>query len=152
MGYYTVWLDIDSQKICTIITHMGVNVSPDIFQKKISDLMAGLEFVCTYLDDLLITSNSTFEDHLCQLHVVLWRLRRAGLKVNAEKSSFAPEIEYLGYLLTKDGIKPVQKKVQAALDLQPPTTLKQLRSFMGMVQFYRDMWKRRSHIDRKSVV
>ena len=39
-------------------------------------------------------------------------------------SFFAPEIEYLGYMLTKDGIKPVQKKVQAVLDLQPPTTLK----------------------------
>ena len=59
---------------------------------------------------------------------------------------FAPEIEYLGYMLTNDGIKSVQKKVQAVLDLQPPTTLKQLRSFLGMVQFYRDMWKRRGHI------
>ena len=75
-------------------------------------------YVPTYLDDLLIISNSTFDDHLHQLQVVLRRLRRAGLKVNAEKSSiFAPEIEYLGYLLTKDGIKPVQKKVQAVLDL-----------------------------------
>ena len=81
--------------------------------KKISDLTAGLEFVPTYLDDLLIISNSTFEDHLCQLQEVLRRLRRAGLKVNAEKSSFfARKIEYLGYMLTKDGIKPVQKKVQ----------------------------------------
>ena len=50
--------------------------------------MAGLEFVHTYLDDLLIISNSTFEDHLRQLQVVLHRLRRAGLKVNVEKSSF----------------------------------------------------------------
>ena len=101
----------------------------------------------TNLDDLLIISNSTFEDHLLQLQVVLRRLRREGLKVNAEKSSFvAPEIEYLAYMLTKDGVKPVQKKVQAVLDLQPPITLKQLRSFLSMVQFYRDMWKRRSHI------
>ncbi len=74
-----------------------MNVSPDIFQEKMSDLMAGLEFVHAYLDDLLIICNSTFEDHLCQLEIVLQRLRRAGLKVNAEKSSFfAPEIEYLG--------------------------------------------------------
>ena len=49
-------------------------------------------------------------------------------------------------MLTKEGVKPVQKKVQAVLDLQLPTTLKQLRSLLGMVQFYRDMWKRRSHI------
>ena len=62
---------------------MGVNVSPDIFQEKMSDLMAGLEFVRTYLDDLLIISNFTFEDHLHQLQVVLQRLRRAELKVNA---------------------------------------------------------------------
>ena len=109
--------------------------------------MDGLEFVLTYLDDLLIISNSTFEDHLRQLSTVLQRLRRARLKINAEKSSFfSPEIEYLGYLLTKEGIKPAQKKIQAVLDLQAPTTLKQLRSFLGMVQFYRDMWKRRSHI------
>ena len=157
MGYFTVRLDPDSQKICTIITPwgkyqylrlpMGINVSPDIFQEKMSILMDGLEFVRTYLDDLLVISNSTFEDHLRQLSTVLQRLRRAGLKINAEKSSFfSPEIEYLGYLLTKEGIKPVQKKIQAVLDLQASTTLKELRRFLGMVQFYRDMWKRRSHI------
>ena len=78
---------------------------------------------------------------------VLQRLHRAGLKINAEKSSFfAPEIEYLGYLLIKDGIKPVQKKIQAVLDLQSPTTLKELLRFLGMVQFYRDIWKQHSHI------
>ena len=104
---------------------MGLNVSTDIFQEKMSNLMAGLEFVSTYIDDLLIISKEIFEGHLCQLQVVLYRLRRVRLKVNVEKSSFfSPEIEFLGYMLTKDGIKPVQKKVQAVLDLQPPTTLK----------------------------
>ena len=49
---------------------MGVNMSPDIFQEKMSDLMAGLEFARTYLDGLLIISNSTFKGHLCQLQVV----------------------------------------------------------------------------------
>ena len=157
MGYYTVHLDLYSQQLCTIVTPwgkyqylrlpMGVNVSPDVFQEKMSSLMQDLEYVRTYLDDLLVISNGSFEEHLQQLGKVLQRLRRAGLKINAEKSSFfAPEIEYLGYLLTKDGIKPVQKKIQAVLDLQPPTTLKELRSFLGMVQFYRDMWKQRSHI------
>ena len=49
-------------------------------------------------------------------------------------------------MLIRDGIKPVQKKVRAVFDLQPPTILKQLESFLGMVQFYRDMWNKRSHI------
>ena len=59
---------------------------------------------------------------------------------------FSPEIEYLGYQLFKGGIKSVQKKVQAILYLQPPTTLKSLRSFLGMVHFYIDTWNRRSHV------
>ena len=96
--------------------------------------MAGQEFVCTYLDDLLIISISTFEDQLYQLEVVVWRLRRAELKVNAEKSSFfALEIEFLGYMLTKNSIQLIQDKIYDILDSQPPITLKQLRSFLGMV-------------------
>ena len=68
-----------------------------------------------------------------------------GLKVNADKSTFCTlEIEYLGYILTKDGIKPQSKKVQATLTIQPPKAVKQLRHFLGMVQYYRDLWARRS--------
>ena len=62
---------------------MGVNVSPDVFQEKMSSLMQDLEYVRTYLDDLLIISNGSFEKHLQQLGRVLQRLRRAGLKINA---------------------------------------------------------------------
>ena len=73
--------------------------------------------------------------------MVLWRLRDAGLKVNAAKLTFcALEIEYLGYVLTRDGIKPQSNKVQAILAIKPPTGVKQLRHFLGMVQYYRDLW------------
>ena len=65
---------------------MGVNVSLDVFQEKMANLLEGLEFVRTYLDDLLVIYNAMFEEHLSQLTTVLRRLRRAGLKVNAEKS------------------------------------------------------------------
>jgi hypothetical protein len=64
-----------------------------------------------------------------------------GLKVDAEELIFyALEIEYLGYILTKDGIKPQSNKVQAILAIQPPTAtgVKQLQHFLGMVQYYRD--------------
>ena len=63
---------------------MGVNVSPDIFQEKMSSLMQDLMYVHTCLDDLLVISNRSFEEHLHQLGKVLQRLRRAGLKINAE--------------------------------------------------------------------
>ena len=155
MGYYTIRLDPDASRICTIIfpwgkysykrLPMGVAGSPDIFQAKMSELMIDLEFVRTYLDDLLTITKSTLSDHLDKLRKVLTRLREAGLKVNADKSKFcAHEVEYLGYILTRDGIKPQSNKVEAILAIQPPTNVKELRRFLGMVQYYRDMWMRRS--------
>ncbi len=54
------------------------------------------------------------------------------------------EIEYLGYILTRDGIKPQSSKVQAILAIQPPKNVKELRHFLGMVQYYRDRRARRS--------
>ncbi len=68
-----------------------------------------------------------------------------GLKINAEKLTFCTlEIEYLGYILTRYGIKPQSNKVQAILAIQPPTNVKELRHFLGMVQYYCDLWARRS--------
>jgi hypothetical protein len=72
-----------------------------------SELMEDLEYVQAYLDDLLCISRSSLEDHLVKLKEVLRRLCDAGLKVNAEKLTFcAVEIEYLVYILTRDGINP----------------------------------------------
>jgi hypothetical protein len=56
------------------------------------------------------------------------------------------EIEYLGYVLTRDGIKPQSNKVQAILAINPPTGVKQLRHFLGKVQYYRDLWARLSNM------
>ena len=157
MGYYTIRLDTDASRICTIIfpwgkysykrLPMGIAGSPDIFQEKMSDLMASLEFVKTYLDDLLIISRGSLEDHLEKLMEVLSRLQDAGLKINAAKSKFcALETEYLGYIITRDGVKPQANKVQAILALTPPKNVKELRSFLGMVQYYRDIWAKRSNM------
>ncbi len=82
MGYYTIRLDPDASKICTIIfpwgkysykrLQMGIAGSPYIFQGKMSELMESLEFVRAYLDDLLCISKLSLEDHLEKLEVVLW--------------------------------------------------------------------------------
>ena len=130
-------------KVLFLQVTMGIAGSPNIFQAKMSELMASLAFVQTYLDDLLCISKGSLEDHLNKLRQVLIRLRDAGLTVNARKSSFcAVETEYLGYVLPRDGIKPQPKKVQAILALTPPQNVKQLRRFLGMVQYYRDLWMR----------
>eukprot|EP00804_Cyclotella_cryptica_P001444 CCRYP_003683-RA/>CCRYP_003683-RA protein AED:0.46 eAED:-0.12 QI:0/-1/0/1/-1/0/1/0/330 len=155
MGYYTIRLDPDASKICTIIfpwgkysylrLPMGIAGSPDIFQSKMTELMSTLEFVRAYIDDLLCITKGTLEDHLAKLELVLSRLQDANLKVNARKSNFcAIETEYLGYILSRDGIKPQPKKVQSILALTPPKNVKDLRRFLGMVQYYRDLWARRS--------
>ena len=68
---------------------MGLCSSCDIFQKKISELMQGLEFVRTYIDDVLCITASTFEDHLAKLDKVLKRIQTAGLKINPRKLLFA---------------------------------------------------------------
>ena len=123
------------------VTIMGVACSPDIFQAKMSELMGTLEFVRTYIDDLLCITNGSLEDHLNKLKRVFIRLQDARLKVNARKSLFcATETEYLGYVLSHDGIKPQQKKVQVILALMPPCNVKELRRFLSMVQYYRDIW------------
>ena len=116
---------------------MGIACSPDIFQSKMSELMVALEFVRTYLDDLLCITKASLDDHHDHLRLVLTRLQEVGLKVNAPKSKFcAEETEYLGYILTRTGIKPQPKKVQAVLAINMPKSVKDLRSFLGMVQYY----------------
>jgi hypothetical protein len=81
------------------------------------------------------------------METVLTRLRDAILKVNALKSLFcAHEIEYLGYILTRDGIKPQPKNVQAILALNMPNNVKELGHFLGLVQYYLGMWARCSEM------
>ena len=126
---------------------MGLCHSPDIFQEKMLELTTGLNFVRTYIDDLLCISSGSFDDHLERLDQLLHRIEEAGLKVNAKKSFFCqPELEYLSYWITREGVMQVQEKVQAIKNIAVPKNKKQLRSFIGMVNYYCDMWIRRSEI------
>ena len=157
MGYYTIRLDPDSQKICTIILPwgkysylrlpMGICGLPDFVQEKMTGLMQSLDYIRCYIDDLLIISKDSYADHLSKLREVLRRLLNAGLRVNAAKSYFAlPEIEYLGYILTREGIKPQPEKCTATLALKRPENVKSLRKCLWMVQYYRDLWDKCSHL------
>ena len=81
MGYYAIRLDPDAQRYCTLITPwgkykylrlpMGISCAPDIFQDKMSDLVAHLEFAQVYIDGLLVLTNGSLKDHLSKLDKVL---------------------------------------------------------------------------------
>jgi Reverse transcriptase (RNA-dependent DNA polymerase) len=78
---------------------MGIKIAPDVFQNVMSKLTQDLEYVKTYLDDLLFLTNCSFADHLTKLEMVLARLSTAGMRVNASKSKFfAEQNVYLGLL------------------------------------------------------
>ena len=153
MGYYHIVLTPFSRKLCTIVTPwgkyeylrlpMGLCNSPDIFQERMHELMSGLDFVRAYIDDILVMTTSDWDDHLSKLDEVLTRLGSVGLKVNIRKSFFGRNAtEYLGFWITRHGISPLPKKVEAILNIAPPTTKKELRCFIGLINYYRDMWIR----------
>ena len=121
MGYYHIELTPFSKRLCTIVMPlgkyeyqclpMGLCNSPNIFQEPMFELFSDLDCIQAYIDDLLVKSCSTFEEHLERLAKVFLQLSEVGLKVNANKSHFAEfEIEYLGYWITRQGIQPLPKR------------------------------------------
>jgi RNase H-like domain found in reverse transcriptase/Reverse transcriptase (RNA-dependent DNA polymerase) len=157
MDYYHIKLDSDAQNPCTIIfpwgkykykrLPMGIKIAPDVFQNVMTKLTQNMEYVKAYLDDLLILTNKSFKDHLTKLEMVLARLSTTGVRVNASKSKFFSEqIENLAYCINRKGIQPVNNKVEAIFKIKVPTTRKELRQFIGIVNYYRDMWFRRTEL------
>jgi hypothetical protein len=95
-----------------------------------SKLIQDMEYVKTYLDDLLILTNNSFKDHLLKLEMVLVRLSTSGMRVNISKSKFFSEqIEYLaqGYWIIRQGIQPILNKVEmnSILNIKAPKTRKE---------------------------
>jgi len=93
---------------------MGQCNSPDIFQEKKSELCEGFDEVHAYIDDILLITTKDWDDHLEKLERILIKLAHAGLKVNANKSFFGRhEYKYLGFWITRNGIRPLSKKMDA---------------------------------------
>ena len=104
---------------------MGLCDNPDICQEKMNELFNGLDYVRTYIDDLMIISNKSLDDHIKKLNKVLYKFKSAGFKVNAEKTFFARyELEYLGSKTIRQGTMPLLDKVEAITNIAIPTTKK----------------------------
>jgi hypothetical protein len=147
MGFYNITMDEEAQRICTLILPwgkyrltrlaMGLVIAPDVFQARIHDIFHDLEKVFSYIDDLALIDGGSFDDHYKLVDEVLTRLGKAGLKCKMSKCKFfAKEFDYLGHVITQEGITPCQKKIEAILKIEVPRTVKQLCRFIGMVNYY----------------
>ncbi|GFS97066.1 hypothetical protein TNCV_4492451 [Trichonephila clavipes] len=115
----------------------GLRNAPSTFQRFITEVLYGLDFVFPYLDDVLVAS-STEEEHSEHLKMVFERFQQYGLRINVSKSVMgAAQVEYLGFLITAEGSRPLPEKVQAILNYKLPETIHDLRTFLGMINFYR---------------
>ena len=99
-------------------------------------LLQGIPHVSIYLDDILVTGTSEAE-HLATLDKVLSRLEEAGLRLKRNKCAFMlPSVEYLGHKISAEGLQPSEEKVRAIREAPPPSNVSQLRSFLGLVNYY----------------
>jgi len=117
----------------------GLTNAPATFQHLMNDVLRDFldDFAVVYLDDVLIFSHS-LDEHKRHVRLVLERLRANGLFAKPEKCAFhQTEIEYLGYLVSPDGVKMDPKKVSAVVDWPDPANVTQLQAFLGFANFYR---------------
>ena len=131
-------VDENSKEFLTINTHKGlyrynrlpygVVSAPGIFQRTMEGLLQGIPSTGVLLDNILITGPST-EEHLDNIDKVLRGLSEAGLPLKAVKC--------LGHRVDAEGFHPVEAKVKAIQEAPAPKTPIELKSFLGMLNFYR---------------
>ena len=145
-AYNQVELDEEAKKLTVINTPkglyqynrlpFGVASAPAIFQRTMENILQGIPRVSVYIDDILVTG-ATDEEHLQNLEEVLSRLQAAGARLKQKKCSFMlPSVEYLGHRISEAGLQPTNKKVHAIQAAPPPTNQSQLKSFLGLINYY----------------
>ncbi|XP_058816755.1 uncharacterized protein K02A2.6-like [Topomyia yanbarensis] len=136
----------EDREILTLSTHRGlyrpnrlmygVASAPAIWQRQMEIILQGIDGVSVFLDDIKI-SGADDETHLRRLEEVLRRLNLHGIRVNKEKCDFFVDtIEYCGYLIDKDGIHKLRKKIEAIQKMPRPKNKDEVRSFVGLINYY----------------
>lgn len=156
MGYHVIPVDEKYREIYSFTTPWGKfpytrlpfgdPEAPDIFQHTMQTVLKDLDCVSVYLDDILVVS-ATFETHLQDLKLVFIRLQEFGFTVNGDKTTLLrKEIDYLGFVLSTNGIIPNPAKIDAIQRIQFPKSKKELRIFLGMVNYIRNFLPGIAHI------
>lgn len=144
-GFLQVKLDKESSKLCTFATPFGryqflrlpygICSAPEVFQEKMFEIFGSVEGCCFYIDDLLIYGNSV-EQHNERLEKILNIAKESNLKFNSEKCKFlVSEVKYMGHIITSEGMKADDSKVQAIRDMPIPKDKKDVQRFLGMITY-----------------
>ena len=158
MGYYCMSIKENDKKYLGIIVPWGIyiynrlpqglKIAGGIFQREMMKLFEDfIEFIKIFIDDILVIGRASFEEHMKDVEKVIIRMKEAGLQINIKKSKWAVKrVEYLGYIIKTNGYEPDPKKISGLINMQAPKSQRQIRRFIGGINFYRKMWKKRSHI------
>ena len=123
---------------------MGLSNSPATFQRLMQHIIPAdirMKHALVYLDDIIIHSE-TFLEHIEHLDDILTRVSAANLKIKPKKVAFAQNsVKYLGHLVTSEGVKPDPSRVEAIAKWELPKSVKDLRSFVQLVNYYRNYIK-----------
>ena len=145
-AYTQMEMTDESKPMLTLNTHrglfrlnrlpFGIASAPAVWQRAIDTVLSGLAKTKCIIDDIIVTGADD-EEHFRNLEAVFARLQAAGLRVNIEKCRFFQDrIEYCGHEVSKDGLRKLQTKVQAIVDAPQPENVSQLRSFLGLLNYY----------------
>ena len=116
---------------------MGLTNAPSVFMSTMNRVLHGLPFAVVYLDDILIFSKSP-EEHVRHVEEVLRRLQRDKFYAKLSKCDFfQTSLKFLGHIVSKDGISPDPEKVRVILEWPTPTNVKDVRSFLGLANYFR---------------
>ena len=147
-GYYHIGLsDSAKPKTAFVVSGMdkfefnrvpfGLAQAPAYFQRLINEVLTDCNFAMGYLDDIIIFSK-TEEEHLQHLEEIFEWLRKARLKLKLQKCSFFKKhIQYLGHLISDEGIQPLPEKLESIAKMPVPQNSKQVKQFLGLVGYYR---------------
>jgi hypothetical protein len=153
MGYYSMPLSDEAKKLCVIslpwglyqynMLPIGVKLATDIFQQRMGALFFWHASCCHLHGQHHCLQLRQLDSHLVDVTKVLHRLQAAGFQVNPDKCLwFQPAVTYLGFFITRNGIKPQAENIQGILNMQCPNSPKDIRHFVGVVNFYRDLYPR----------
>ena len=126
----------------------GLAQAPAYFQRLVNKVRAELPFTFGYLDDVLVYSPDV-KTHFEHLRKVFQRLREADLRLKMEKCNFLKvHIQYLGHLISREGIEPLPEKLESIKQMPAPTTPKEVKQFLGLIGYYRKFVPRFADISR----